>query len=190
MKKIRKKILDTSNYKGGKPRALNKIIQIKNGIIFFLVKYKNNTKIAKINILDRHLLKYTWCLRIQDNRDSYLYAQIKRKTKRLHRYILKIENSPKIQVDHKDGNILNNCRNNLRPCTNAQNAKNQKLNITSTSGYKGVSYMASIKKYRAYIVCNYKQINLGCFKNKKDAANAYNNAALKYHGEFARLNII
>lgn len=93
-------------------------------------------------------------------------------------------------VDHIDGNKFNNQRNNLRVCTSFQNSKNHLIHKANTSGYKGVSWMKNKKRWRAYIKLNYKQIWLGLFDTREEAAKAYNQAALKYFGEFARLNII
>lgn len=112
----------------------------------------------------------------------------KQKTIYMHRVIAKrmgISNS-----DYKDQNGLNNQRCNLREATRSQNGANQKLRITNTSGYKGVCWSKLGKKWVARICINYKIISLGYFINIKDAARAYNKAALKYFGEFAVLNII
>jgi hypothetical protein len=62
--------------------------------------------------------------------------------------------------------------------------------ITNTSGFKGVIWHKQSKKWYARITLNYKRIDLGLFKDKIQAAIAYNEAAIKYHGEFARLNKI
>lgn len=91
-------------------------------------------------------------------------------------------------VDHKDNNGLNNCRSNLRLATNAQNGCNRGLQRNNTSGYKGVQKCKD--KWKASIKVNKQVIYLGRFSDKHDAARAYNDAALKYHGEFACLNII
>ena len=93
-------------------------------------------------------------------------------------------------IDHIDGNSLNNQKNNLRICTQSQNCSNQKIGKSNTSGYKGVSYNKGQGKYNSRIRFNKKLIHLGYFVNLKDAARAYNEAAVKYHGEFANLNKI
>jgi hypothetical protein len=63
---------------------------------------------------------------------------------------------------------------------------NQRKRITNKSGFKGVCRFR--KKWAANITINYKQIFLGYYLNKEDAARAYDCAAIKYYGEFARLN--
>jgi hypothetical protein len=67
---------------------------------------------------------------------------------------------------------------------------NSKLRKDSTSGFKGVTYCKRNNKYASVIKLNQKLIWLGYFIDPLDAARAYNEAALKYHGEFANLNKI
>lgn len=93
-------------------------------------------------------------------------------------------------TDHRDGDKLNNRRGNLRPCTYAGNNRNSKIPKNNTSGYKGVSQRTGSKLWVARIRYNYKNIYLGNFTDKIQAALAYNEAAVKYHGEFARLNAV
>ena len=106
----------------------------------------------------------------------------------MHRVIL---NTPDgLLVDHKNNNGLDNRKNNIRNCTYAENARNQKLSKRSSTGFKGVSWKKSHEKFCANIKIGKKQIHLGLFACKIEAARAYNEAALKYHGEFACLNPI
>jgi hypothetical protein len=111
----------------------------------------------------------------------------KGKTVLMHRLIA---NPPKgFVVDHIDGNTLNNCRSNLRVCSYSQNLANSIVNrLANKSGYKGVCWKKKEKKYSAQITVNYKAIHLGYFKNPVEAAKAYDNAARKYFGEFAKTN--
>jgi hypothetical protein len=104
----------------------------------------------------------------------------------LHREIM---NPPKgFMVDHINGNTLDNRRENLRICTNTQNQKNSKLSKTNTSGYKGVSWHIVENKWIARIRVNGKLIHLGYFDDILLAAKAYDEAAIKYNGEFAKGN--
>lgn len=92
------------------------------------------------------------------------------------------------QIDHINGNGLDNRRSNLRLCTCAQNQWNQSMRTDNTSGYRGVFWHKSSKCWTSSIRVHGKQIYLGLFKDKESAAVVYNEAALKYFGEFARVN--
>jgi hypothetical protein len=89
-------------------------------------------------------------------------------------------------VDHKNRDTLDNRRDNLRAATHSQNRANSKRRSNNTSGYQGVSRHKL--KWKAEIVMNQKFIYLGLFENLKDAALAYDDAALKHFGEFANTN--
>jgi hypothetical protein len=93
-------------------------------------------------------------------------------------------------VDHINGNTLDNRKLNLRICKNEENVRNQKLSKRNKTGYKGVSYNKRLEKFCATIRFKNKTICLGHFENKIDAAIAYNNSAIKYFGEFSKLNEI
>jgi hypothetical protein len=111
----------------------------------------------------------------------------KKKLIYMHRYILKIEGS-KMQVDHIDGNGLNNSIRNLRPCTQLENNRNKrKLNLYS-SIYKGVHIHKLTGKWRAMITVNYKNTHIGLYDNEEEAALNYDILAKKLFGEFANLN--
>lgn len=116
------------------------------------------------------------------------YAQrvSKRKVIQIHRVVMNAQKGE--EVDHINGNTLDNRKNNLRKVTRSQNEWNRKKQSNNTSGYKGVIF--SRGRYVARIKVLNKVNYLGAFKQKKEAALAYNNAATKYHGEFALLNKI
>lgn len=144
------------------------------------------------------LNKYKWFIGIdsKQNINSGVRRSISKNNKKhtiyIHRIIMELEghNIRNKVIDHIDGNPLNNQINNLRLATRHENNMNLKLRKNSKTGYKGVIYISKSKKWRARISFNYKTIHLGCFSNKIDAIKAYNIAAMKYFGEFARLNII
>jgi hypothetical protein len=92
------------------------------------------------------------------------------------------------QIDHKDNNKCNNKRNNLRIATQIQNSRNSKKRENASSQYKGVSWDTKSQKWVANIELDRGHTYLGSFHNEEDAKEAYNNAALKYFGEFARIN--
>ncbi len=103
----------------------------------------------------------------------------------MHREILNITIG--IQGDHRSGDGLDNRRENLRFCTNQQNAFNQKNpHKDNKLGIKGVRRCEDRKKFQARIKIDGKQIHLGCFNVMGDADSAYRIAEEKYFGEFAR----
>lgn len=91
-------------------------------------------------------------------------------------------------VDHKDGNGLNNRRSNLRPSAHRLNLANRGPQHNNTSGFKGVTWDKNRGKWSASIKVKQKRINLGRFATKVAAAQAYNRAAKQHFGEFAYLN--
>lgn len=98
---------------------------------------------------------------------------------------------PEERVDHKDNMAtLNNQRENLRLCTNAQNNANRSKWGGCSSMYKGVYWDKQNSKWRARITAPCRRIHLGLFNDEIEAARAYNEAATEHFGEFARLNAI
>ena len=107
----------------------------------------------------------------------------------MHRVIMGLKRGNKMQVDHINHDELDNRRVNLRSCTHQQNSFNRVKSKNKSSHYKGVSKQKG-RYWRVQIKFRKNTIYLGCYKNEQDAARAYNVAALKYFGEFAKLNII
>ncbi len=105
---------------------------------------------------------------------------------RMHRVITKV--SDDMEVDHINGDKLDNRLINLRICTHSENCKNMKIYNTNTTGYKGVSRRGN--SWRSRIRVDGKLILLGTYDTPEKAAIAYNDAAIRHHGRFARLNII
>lgn len=115
----------------------------------------------------------------------YFRARIAGKMVALHRVIA---GASKGQiVDHIDGNPLNCRRSNLRTCDPIGNARNRGRKRTSKSPYKGVWQKPS-GRWQSIIMDAGKFHNLGVFDTPEAAAAAYDKAALRLHGEFARLN--
>ena len=104
---------------------------------------------------------------------------------KMHRLLL---NTPLgMHTDHKNGNGLDNRRGNIRTCTPCENKRNSRKQINNTTGFKGVcihhgKYIVAAIKHRG------RRIHLGTFSSIRSAARAYDVAAQKLHGEFARLN--
>ena len=112
----------------------------------------------------------------------------KRRRIYLHREILNA--SKGVLVDHINGDTLDNRKCNLRLCTIAQNRMN--CAKRGNQKYKGVhrSGKRTKESWYAMIQVNKKAIYLGVFDSEEKAATAYNKAAIKHQGSFARLNII
>jgi len=92
------------------------------------------------------------------------------------------------EVDHINGNGLDNKRSNLRICTHRENTMNAKRHKDGKSGFKGVSWQKRVKKWQAQINIGGIRTSLGYFITVKEAAQIYNEAAKKYFKDFARLN--
>jgi hypothetical protein len=117
-------------------------------------------------------------------RNYYLPGKI-RKTMRMHALIMGPAPDG-FEVDHVDGNGLNNQRKNLRFCTKSQNAMNVGKRLHNTSGFKGVSWDNATKKWKVQININKKQCYLGVYSDKLSAYEVYCKACVKFHGEFGK----
>jgi hypothetical protein len=121
---------------------------------------------------------------------GYRYASTTHKKKGIlmHRFIMKAVKG--IEIDHIDGNTFNNQRKNLRFCNRSDNMKNRIKQSNSTSPYKGVGFRKDTQKWFSRISIDGVATRLGQFLNAKEAAHAYNKAAKKYYGKFAKLNLV
>lgn len=138
------------------------------------------TKVDESDFED--LSRGKWRVSVSGDR-RYATGVIDGKKVLLHRYLLSVTDRW-TDVDHKDGDTLNNQRENLRLATRSQNNANSKIPKTNTSGYKGVSFCNERKLWHASI----KSKSLGRFDSPEEAARHYNLAAKNLWGEFARLN--
>lgn len=107
----------------------------------------------------------------------------------MHRLIMRAVIGGKIdeglEVDHVDGDGLNNRRSNLRVCTRSQNAMNRIRPITNRTGHKGVRLDKKLGKYVASIRVSGRYIHIGTFELLDEACAAQEVAAERYHGDFA-----
>lgn len=104
----------------------------------------------------------------------------------IHRFIM---NAPDdLEVDHENGDGLDNRRSDLRLATRPQNMANIKSRRLSTSKYKGVSWSFSDKRWKSQIGFEGVNYNLGLFEDEKEAGMAYDRKALELFGAFTRLN--
>lgn len=125
--------------------------------------------------------KHDWRVFKRD-RNMYAVASIDGFIVPMHCFLLGGKN-----IDHVDGNGLNNQRNNLRYANASQNAMNKRAKLNGTSIYKGVSRCKD--KWQAQIKKNYKNYKIGVYADEKTAALAYNAKAIEMFGEYARINV-
>lgn len=165
---------------------------------------KINTSKNKISIVDDEdyewLSKNKWTTELKKDKNTfYLYRKPYIDGKYIYLYmhqaIWQKHNGPipnEKVIDHKDRNGWINIKSNLRLATRQQNNWNSSSFKKSSSKFKGVSWSSLRKQWRAYIIINGKFIHLGYFAGtvygEIEAAIAYDEAAIKYHGEFANLN--
>jgi len=112
------------------------------------------------------------------------------KTLRVHMHRFIINAPDNMQVDHVNGDRLDNRKCNLRLCSHADNMRNKPKKKNNTSGYKGVYWHKKDENWHARIGYGKasRSLYLGSYSTAEQAAAAYNFAARCLHGEFARLN--
>lgn len=136
------------------------------------------------------LAKWTWHAHVPTGKTKpYVRRHIRIDGRHLHVYmhraILGLSRGDRRQVDHRNGNTLDNQRANLRTATQSQNLHNAPANKSSTSGVKGVGWVKAKRKWRARIKVEGKRHSLGYFGTKEEAAAAYAKAAAEMLGDFA-----
>jgi hypothetical protein len=93
-------------------------------------------------------------------------------------------------LDHINGNKLDNRIENLRKCNQTQNTANSKIRSDNKSGYRGVVWHKATNKWQAQTMLKGKRIHIGLFNSKDEAALAYNYKAEELFGPFARFNTV
>lgn len=146
---------------------------------------------GKVALIDKQDLEpvaaYRWD-EWQIHRCWYAAARNQEPRIYLHRFIL---NAPQgMEVDHLNGDGLDNRRANLRLASHKQNLANQQLSLANTSGYRGVVKARTSGIWAAQIKSDFKTTGLGYYDSKETAAYAYDLAALDLFGAFARFNLL
>lgn len=160
-------------------RRTNRPAIKKGGYTLLPVYSSGDIVFTKVDDDCANLDVHFWSL----TKGGYVRANSNNVHRYLHRMILGAGNDE--QVDHKNGDKLDNRRSNLRTVTNQQNQMSRHVTVAK-SGFKGVYPIGS--SYQAKIKFNGKSISLGTYKTKETAARAYNNAANALFGEYALTN--
>ncbi|MDN7951781.1 HNH endonuclease [Burkholderia multivorans] len=136
---------------------------------------------------------YEWLSKLRWRVDSRGYAvrtskhphDPRRKTQeQMHRAVMGLAYGDGREVDHRNGNPLDNRRENLRICSRSQNQMNRSLQKNNRSGYKGVSWDSRRRRWSVYIGINGKNRFVGSFDTPEDGYRAYCAAAEKLHKDF------
>jgi hypothetical protein len=155
---------------------------------FAIVDADDFEKFGKLKWFASGPEKYPYAVRAIYHKDGL------KETLYLHREIIKasggeIAQQGRILVDHINRRTLDDRKVNLRWATKSENAANMEVDKEGCSSkYRGVFWHKGAKKWVARITVGRKRIHLGVFDDEIEAAKAYDEAARKYYGEYARLN--
>jgi hypothetical protein len=151
----------------------------------------HGNKIIKIDNDDvEKIKKHHWCI-IKCCRCNKVYYYIISDGLLIQRFIMNIINKDRnIVVDHKNGDTLDNRKNNLKVCSQKENVRKSELSLNNTSGHVGVCWYKNTGQWMAKIQVDYKQITLGYFDNIEDAVKAREKAEITYFGEYTPLKKI
>lgn len=155
---------------------------------------------GKVTVVDEKdfawLSRFSWFVECPTNSPHLVYAvrKIRKPNGKYGRRLMhrEITGAPDgVEIDHHNGDGLDNRRKNLRPATPSQNQANARKHADAQhSIYKGVTWHKGNEKYQASIQFQKRRHYLGHFSNQTHAARAYNAAAIKFFGDYARLNKI
>lgn len=115
--------------------------------------------------------------------NGYKSGSIWKNTMSAHRVIWAMRHGewPEKQIDHIDGNRLNNAISNLRSVTNRENSQNRGIRRDNTTGVVGVVFHKRTKTFDASIFVGGRQVHLGCFRSLESARRARREAEREYN---------
>ena len=122
--------------------------------------------------------------------NGYIMTKVKNRTIAVHRLVFLMQHGylPE-NIDHINGNRSDNRIENLRPCTKTENAQNQKLRSSNTSGIKGVRWYKAHKTWQVSLRVSGKETHFGYYKDIELAELVAIEARDKYHGKFANYGV-
>lgn len=151
---------------------LQSILQYKEGNLYWKIRPSQGTKIGDI---------------AGSISNKYGQIYIHNCAYKVHRIIFMMHYGyVSDQIDHIDGNPLNNKIENLRAVTTSQNQLNRKISPNSKTGYKGVSFHSQTGRYQVRVSINGKDKYFGIYEDLELAGLVAQMAREKYHGEYAR----
>ncbi|WP_368859199.1 HNH endonuclease [Cohnella sp. GbtcB17] len=154
-----------------------------------MAKYIQLTQ-GRVAIVDdedfKWLSQFSWCYHQSGYAMRGARVNGRNQTYRMHRQIMDAQAGT--EIDHINGNRLDNRKSNLRVTDRQQNSFNTRSRKGSLSNYKGVGWFARDGKWRARIMLDRKEIHLGLFDTEHEAAEAYNREAVRLFGQYAKLN--
>ncbi len=160
-------------------------VEISGNITAIILKRRDGSRLKCIIDTEDYPLvaQYHWCAHTKGKCTYAVRRENSKHQIRMHQSL-----TGKLSVDHRDGDGLNNRRNNLREATVSQQGANTKARSTNKSGFKGVHWHAGHHKWQAMVCADYKKEHIGYFTTAEQAALAYDEAAKRLFGEFAKTN--
>ena len=139
------------------------------------------------------LSQFKWCANVVKGGRAYAMrnssAKDGAKKQKIYMHRLILGAAAGFEVDHINGDTLDNRRENLRQCTTSENQMNRGKAKHNKSGYKGVCWHKQNKMWQALIRINSKTSRIGYFHSAEDAHRAYCEAAQKLHRDFANFGV-
>lgn len=153
------------------------------GIAHIKMSNTDNEMLCDVEFMDE-ILEYYW-----NEIRGYAKSSINNRKVYAHRIIMRVSDFEiNKQIDHINGNTLDNRKQNLRIVTSRQNGLNSSIRKDNTSGITGVCWDKRRQKWLARVNENGREICLGYFDNFDDAVIARKNGEEKYYGEYSRDN--
>lgn len=172
---------------------MNAVIALADGAVGLIVESRaHGRQIITVDAEDCPAVsRYRWYVDNPSGNGSLYAATNGRaaggpRTLRMHRLL--VNPAPGMVVDHRNGDGLDNRRENLRACEQRKNVLNRVPDHNNRNGFKGVYWSEALGQFRARITLDRRTRWLGSHDTAESAARAYDAAALELFGEFARTN--